>query len=164
VVPRLRNDVAVAFSWQVGRPGTDVRWGYREVGGEGNMFKVAVKSIYETHPGMPIYLFTNGDLQDPEVHAMLTRVVRVDLMAAAGLDKLYAISGDDKLGFGTKPQSILTGWEMGILPEYVIYLDVDTSIASASPRFNLYSMVEPLIKVMESSIIVWMIGYGVVYI
>lgn len=146
-VPRLRDDVAVVFSWQVGNPDSDVRWGSRQVGNAGDMFKVAVKSIYETHPGMPIYLFSNGDLNDPEVRGMLTQVIDVDLMAAAGLDRLYAINGDDKLGFGTKPQAILTGWDMDILPEYVIYLDVDIAVSSASPRFNLYSIVEPLIKV-----------------
>jgi hypothetical protein len=69
--------------------------------------------------------------------------------------------GDAKIGFSTKLQSLLTGnscnalllliqksttgWKLGLLPEYVLYLDVDTIVAPPSTHFNLYKMAEPLL-------------------
>ena len=37
-----------------------------------------------------------------------------------------------------------SGWKKDILPEYVIYLDVDTVVAHISNDGDLYSMIEPL--------------------
>ena len=99
----------MVFSWHVGNAKSDVRWGDDAVGGTGNLFKAAVLSVRETHPDMPIYLFTNGVVLDEDTRRAIT-VVRVDLAREAGLDaQLRGPDADAKVGFGTKLQSILTG-------------------------------------------------------
>lgn len=103
------KDTAVVFSWHVGNAESDVRWGDDAVGGRGNLFKAAVLSVRQTHPDMPIYLFTNGAVLDEDTRNSIT-LVRVDLAREAGLNALLsAPNADAKVGFGTKLQSILTG-------------------------------------------------------
>ena len=98
------------FSWHVGNAVTDTRWGDDVVGGKkGNLFKAAVFSVKDTHPNMPIYLFTNGKIFDEYLLSVLT-IVEVDLAKHAGFDRMHSnYQADAKLGFGTKLQAVLTG-------------------------------------------------------
>ena len=108
-----RDGCAVVFSWHVGNSVSDVRWGDDVVGGNnGNLFKAAVNSVRETHPDLPIYLFTNGRVIDSEIlDTPNFHLVRVDLAEEAGLtDLLSGLAADAKVGFVTKLQSILTGY------------------------------------------------------
>lgn len=102
-------NTAVVFSWHVGNAISDTRWGHSAVGGEGNLFKMAVQSVRDTHPDMPIYLFTNGVVTDAQTEKAIT-VIKVDLAKEAGLDALLnAPNADAKVGFGTKLQAVRTG-------------------------------------------------------
>ena len=87
--------------------------------GNGNEFKVAVLSCHAAHPELPMYLLTNVRYLDPVIRALLHKVFEVDLMSDSGLDEVYGATGDNKFGFGTKAQSLITGWGLDILPEKV---------------------------------------------
>jgi hypothetical protein len=72
---QLRLNIAVVYSWHVGKAGSDVRWGDYEVGGgDGAMFASSVRSVKETHPDLPIFLFTNGNVSREEVKRDVTVV------------------------------------------------------------------------------------------
>ena len=105
---QFAGKVAVVFSWHVGIENSDVRWGSRLVGNAGNMFAVAVKSVNEAHPELPIYLFTNGHVADLNTASRI-EIIQTDLMEEAGLYELYNKHKDMKIGFGTKAQSVITG-------------------------------------------------------
>ncbi len=120
------------------------QFGYVKTVGRGDEFKVAVKSCYDAHPEIPMYLFTNVEYLDADIQSMLHRIYKVDLMLESGLDKLYASTGDSKFGFGTKAYSVISGWKWGVLPEWVLHLDVDIVILETSKRWNLMKMFEPL--------------------
>lgn len=139
------GDKCIVFSWQsITNVKSDGRWG-RSTVGTGNEFRVAVKSIRDSHPSLPIFLFTNIQASniDADIRKNIT-VVEVDLMSEANLYDLLHSTKDSKVGFGTKPQSLITGWEKGILPNYVLYLDIDIIIAKNTPEFNLDTIFEPL--------------------
>lgn len=124
------KNMAVVFSWHRNTKLGDARWqGGRQSVGVDNEFKVAVLSVKEALPTVPIYIFTNVPKSeiDRDVVKLVT-VVRVDLFATAGLDELMNIKKYERIGFGTKPQSLIYGWERGVLPEYVLYLDIDIII------------------------------------
>ena len=124
------KNMAVVFSWHRNTKLGDARWqGGRQSVGVGNEFKVAVLSVKEALPTVPIYIFTNVPKSeiDRDIVKLVT-VVRVDLFATAGLDELMNIKKYERIGFGTKPQSLIYGWERGVLPEYVLYLDIDIII------------------------------------
>jgi hypothetical protein len=112
--------------------------------GTGNEFKVAVKSCHDAHPELPIYLITNAQQLDRETRALIHRVYEMDLMAESGLLRLYEETGDIKFGFGTKAYSVIRGWELGIIPDWVIHFDVDITIVSTHKKWNLNTMLEPL--------------------
>lgn len=122
----------------------DSRFGVINTVGKGNEFNIAVRSCYEAHPEIPIYLFTNAQYLHPDTLSMLHAVYEVNLMVESGLDELYQATQDPKFGFGTKAYSVVTGWNMGVLPEWVLHFDVDITIVSVSQRWNLYTMFEPL--------------------
>lgn len=124
--------------------GYDQRFGITDTVGEGNEFNVAVKSVHDAHPELPIYLITNAKYLDSETMKLIYRIYNVDLLKESGLDKLYEQTGDTKFGFGTKAYSILAGWKMRVLPEYVIYFDVDIVIIEVTQRWNLYTMFDVL--------------------
>ena len=60
------------------------------------------------------------------------------------LEELYMKYKDTKIGFGTKPQALIYGWERGILPEHVLYLDVDVIVVHTTAEFSLNRVFEPL--------------------
>ena len=68
----------------------------------------------------------------------------VDLLKEGGLDMIVKETGDLKFGFATKAQSLITGWERGLIPDRVIHLDVDIAIVRSTPIFNLGYAIEPL--------------------
>ena len=68
----------------------------------------------------------------------------VDLLKEGGLDKVVKETGDVKFGFATKAQSLLTGWDRGLIPEKVIHLDVDIVVVQSTPFFNFAYAIEPL--------------------
>lgn len=117
---------------------------FHDTVGTGNEFKVAVKSCHEAHPEIPIYLITNAKVLDRETRGLLHRVYEMDLMQESGLLQLYQETGDIKFGFGTKAYSVIRGWELGLLPDWVIHFDVDITIVSTSNKWNLHTMFEPL--------------------
>ena len=117
---------------------------FHETVGTGNEFKVAVKSCHEAHPELPMYLITNAKVLDASTRKLLHRVYEMDLMAESGLQQLYEETGDIKFGFGTKAFSVIRGWELGIIPDRVIHFDVDITIVSTSPKWNLHTMLTPL--------------------
>jgi len=117
---------------------------FHETVGTGNEFKVAVKSCHDAHPELPIYLITNAKELDRETRGLIHRVYEMDLMAESGLLELYEETGDIKFGFGTKAYSVIRGWDLGIIPDWVIHFDVDITIVSTHNKWNLNTMFEPL--------------------
>lgn len=141
------SEYGIVFSWHSQAESNtklnDVRWEYKRIGA-GNEFRVAVLSCKEAHPEIPIYLFTNLKTIDPDIRANIFRVYYVDLLKDAKLDEVIERTGDTKFGFATKAQSLLTGWDLGVLPDKVLHLDVDIILLSTSERRNLYNLFEPL--------------------
>eukprot|EP00607_Mallomonas_marina_P009850 CAMPEP_0182419372 /NCGR_PEP_ID=MMETSP1167-20130531/3834_1 /TAXON_ID=2988 /ORGANISM="Mallomonas Sp, Strain CCMP3275" /LENGTH=572 /DNA_ID=CAMNT_0024594261 /DNA_START=114 /DNA_END=1832 /DNA_ORIENTATION=- len=133
---------AVVFSWHVSARKNDHRWGSASIG-NGNEFKVAVLSLKNSHPDLPVYVFTNAREIDPEIRQHV-QIVNVDLMVEAGLDKILEEDGDNKIGFGTKAMSLIYGFENDILPDKVLYLDVDVIVLQRTEEFNLMRTFEPL--------------------
>lgn len=118
--------------------------------GEGNEFNIAVLSCYQHHPDIPIYLFTNAKYINRRTRQMIYRIFEVDLLVESELDRNVKYIGDAKFGFGTKAQSVVTGWKWGVLPDMVLHLDVDIVIIETSPRWNLHSMFKPLQVIIYS--------------
>jgi len=82
-------------------------------------------------------------------------VSQVDLFKEAKLEELYMKYKDTKIGFGTKPQALIYGWERGILPEHVLYLDVDVIVVHTTEEFSLNRVFEPL-QVRYCSVVIVM--------
>ena len=128
-------NMAIVFSWHRNVKLGDSRWqggaGKQSIG-VGNEFKVAVLSVTAALPGVPVYLFTNVPKSeiDRDVVKLIT-VVKVDLFVEAGLHTLMDQRNPpyERIGFGTKPMSLIYGWERDLLPPYVLYLDVDIIVA-----------------------------------
>eukprot|EP00607_Mallomonas_marina_P007141 CAMPEP_0182438294 /NCGR_PEP_ID=MMETSP1167-20130531/85657_1 /TAXON_ID=2988 /ORGANISM="Mallomonas Sp, Strain CCMP3275" /LENGTH=337 /DNA_ID=CAMNT_0024631577 /DNA_START=116 /DNA_END=1129 /DNA_ORIENTATION=- len=139
------KNIAIVFTWHISQSRrTDVRWVSKTVG-KGNEFKAVVFSIVERHPSLPIFLFTNSETIDDDLRKYIT-VINVDLMQEAGLNKLLESTGDSMVGFGVKPMSLIYGFQKGILPERILYLDVDVIITNSneSNEFNLLHIFDPL--------------------
>jgi hypothetical protein len=156
---------AVVFAWHAAPSGgssSSSRSGSYEVGGRNNMFRVAVRSVKDAHPQLPIFVFTNGIVSDPDTRSRVT-IITVDLLKESGLDELLRGRGDKAAAVreGVKIQALLTGahrsrhccciliafflgWRRNILPPLVVYLDVDIVITSATPQFNILEMLKPL--------------------
>lgn len=128
-------NMAIVFSWHRNVKLGDSRWqnsaGKPSIG-VGNEFKVAVLSVTAALPGIPVYLFTNVPKSeiDRDVVKLIT-VIKVDLFVEAGLHTLMNQRDPpyERIGFGTKPMSLIYGWEREMLPPYVLYLDVDIIVA-----------------------------------
>jgi hypothetical protein len=118
--------------------------------GSGSELLIALESASTLHKDLPIYLMSNvnprASLGDVSILDSVNIHV-VDLMAESGLYEQYArvAARDIKLALriscATKIQSLLTGWERGILPRRVIHMDLDVVVLQ---RDSLYSMLEPL--------------------
>ena len=97
-----------------------------------------------------MYLFTNVPKSeiDRDVVKLIT-VVKVDLFVEAGLHTLMDQRSPpyERIGFGTKPMSLIYGWERDILPPYVLYLDVDIIVAGDdnSAGRTLFDVFKPLL-------------------
>lgn len=149
-------NMAVVFSWHRNVKLGDSRWQAGGAGtgktsvGVGNEFKVAVLSVTAALPGVPVYLFTNVPKSeiDRDVVKLIT-VVKVDLFVEAGLHTLMDQRNPpyERIGFGTKPMSLIYGWEREILPPYVLYLDVDIIVAGDedSAGRTLFDVYKPLL-------------------
>eukprot|EP01041_Mallomonas_annulata_P008439 gene8439-17401_t len=141
------SEYAIVFSWHTkthtSGPTNDPRWDHSKIG-SGNEFRVAVLSCKNAHPEIPIYLFTNVKHIDKDIRDMLHRVYYVDLMKESGVDVLIKKTGDTKFGFISKAQSMLTGWDWGVLPDKIVHLDVDIVFISKDERRDMYSVFEPL--------------------
>ena len=136
--PVTPENMAVVFSWHRDTKLGDSRWQQKSSVGVGNEFKVAVTSVRAAlPPEVTIFVFTNVPKSEIDRDAArLVTVVQVDLFHAAGLDMLQQREGANKkkkkyerIGFGTKPMALLYGWDEGLLPEYVLYLDVDVIVS-----------------------------------
>lgn len=111
--------------------------------GYGLEFFVAVRSIRDQYPEIPIYLFTNVNVTSLSLTSWQQEileqivVIEIDLLEEAHLTSLYRQNRDDKLVFGTKPQALLSGWKYGVLPDFVLLLDMDVIIHFQQEYHNL---------------------------
>lgn len=133
------------------------RWSSGHIGHK-NEFKVALLGLKEAHSDIPIHLFTNIEDVDKDIRQHIDAVHVVDLLKEGGLDTIVKETGDLKFGFATKAQSLITGWERGLIPDRVIHLDVDIAIVRSTTVFNLGFAIEPL-EVSYS-----VLGYSSVFI
>ena len=149
--PITPEHMAVVFSWHRNTKLKDSRWQQQSSVGVGNEFKVAVMSVRAAlPPDVPLFVFTNVPKSEIDKDtARLVRIVNVDLFAEAGLDALQqqAAKKYERIGFGTKPMALIYGWSQGLLPEYVLYLDVDVIVSgdSTSSGRALLDVFQPLL-------------------
>ena len=80
-------------------------------------------------------------------------------MAEAGLYPLLERTKDSKVGFGTKPQALITGWEKDILPSYVLYLDVDIIVAKVRAAGNMKSILCCFLKDFDVDSTILLTGF-----